>query len=285
MAAGSYGASSGGKTLTLAESWNGTVWKVLTTPNPSSGSWGDALYGLSCSASTACTAVGGQSDVWSSIALVERWNGTAWETQASANPTGIGDEDGQPKWYLNAVSCTSATACTAVGIYQNASDAWLLLGERWNGTIWETQAPFNPTGFKFSDLLGVSCSSATVCTTTGYSEKFTGDDDEPDVTLAERLTIPNAETEPATEVTTSGGKLNGTVNPEGKQTSYRFEYGTTTSYGTKVPVPNANVGAGTSNIKVSQTVTGLQAKTVYHFRLVATSSAGTTNGGDQTFTP
>ena len=207
------------------------------------------------------------------------------ETQASVNPTGIGDEDGQPSWNLNAVSCPSATACTAVGAYQNTSDTWLLLGERWNGTIWETQAPFNPIGFKFSDLLGVSCSSATVCTTTGYSEKFTGDDDEPDVTLAERLTIPNAETEPATEVTSSGGKLNGTVNPEGKQTSYRFEYGTTTSYGTKVPVPSANVGAGTSNIKVSQTVTGLQSKTIYHFRLVATSSAGTTNGGDQTFTP
>ena len=79
MAAGSYGASSGGRTLTLAESWNGTVWKVLTTTNPSSVSWGDALYSLSCSASTACTAVGEQADVLSSIALVERWNGTAWK--------------------------------------------------------------------------------------------------------------------------------------------------------------------------------------------------------------
>ncbi len=280
MAVGHYEASSG-STLTLAEIWNGTAWKVQTTQND--GSNYAELEGVSCSSSTACTAVGQYKYTVSILhALTERWNGTAWEIQQTPNPNG----PKETSWDLDAVSCSSATACTAVGSYGDSpGSVGPLLGERWNGTIWEIQAPSDPTGVKFSVLLGVSCTASTLCTGAGYSETYLGNDDIPSVTLAERLIIPAAETEPATEVNGSGGTLNGTVNPEGKQTSYHFEYGTTTSYGTKVPVPDANAGSGTSNIKVSQTITGLQSKTTYHFRLVATSSAGTTNGGDQTFTP
>ena len=93
-----------------------------------------------------------------------------------------------------------------------------------------------------------------------------------------------ASTEAASAVKATQATLNGTVNPEGSATSYYFEYGPTTSYGTKTPVSPASVGSGTSGIGVSQTPTGLSEGSTYHFRLVAKSEAGTINGEDRTFT-
>ena len=55
---------------------------------------------------------------------------------------------------LNAVSCTAANACTAVG-GQGIALAW-------NGSVWSSQQ--TPTA---SVLRGVSCTSATVCTAVG----------------------------------------------------------------------------------------------------------------------
>jgi len=92
---------------------------------------------------------------------------------------------------------------------------------------------------------------------------------------------PQAVTGSASSVTTTSATLNGTVNPNGRATTWYFEYGTSTSYGSKTPVKDA--GLGTSPVSESAAVTGLGAGRTYHFRLVATSDAGTSNGSDQTF--
>jgi hypothetical protein len=89
-------------------------------------------------------------------------------------------------------------------------------------------------------------------------------------------------TEAATEVTATQGKLKGKVNPDGAETKYYFEYGTTTSYGSRTA--EASAGSGTSDVEESKTITGLTASTTYHFRLVASNSHGTTDGEDRTFT-
>src|SRR6185436_11699904 len=96
--------------------------------------------------------------------------------------------------------------------------------------------------------------------------------------------VPKATTESATAVEATLATLNATVNPEGRATSYWFEYGKTTSYGTKIPASPASVGSGTSNVAVSQTPKGLSESTEYHFRVVAESEAGTSKGADKTFT-
>jgi hypothetical protein len=88
----------------------------------------------------------------------------------------------------------------------------------------------------------------------------------------------------ATTVTADSATLDAQIDPLGDETTYHFEYGTTTSYGTGVPVPEADVGLGTSDVSVSQHLQGLQASTTYHYRAVATTSAGTNYGPDQTFT-
>ncbi len=93
---------------------------------------------------------------------------------------------------------------------------------------------------------------------------------------------PGATTSAASSVGATGAKLNGKVDPNGRSTSYIFEYGTTTSYGTKTS--SSSAGSGTSATNVSKTVSGLKQGTTYHFRLVATSDAGTTTGSDQVFT-
>jgi len=98
------------------------------------------------------------------------------------------------------------------------------------------------------------------------------------------LKVPDVVTEAATEIKKSKATLNGKVNPLGSSTNYWFEYGETTSYGTKVPIPSAAAGAGSEYISAGQTLSGLYDGTLYHFRLAAESTAGKVTGEDKTFT-
>jgi hypothetical protein len=82
----------------------------------------------------------------------------------------------------------------------------------------------------------------------------------------------------ATAITDSTMVLNGTVNPKKRPTTARFEWGTTTSYGNSTP--DTSTGSGNGPVPVSAALTGLAPDTEYHFRLRATSPAGTTFGAD-----
>jgi hypothetical protein len=94
---------------------------------------------------------------------------------------------------------------------------------------------------------------------------------------------PIVETKAATGVDGTEATLNGTVNPNGsKGNTYDFEYGTTTSYGSKTS--KFLLETGNEAIKVSRVVDELKPGTLYHFRLVATNANGTTDGSDLTFT-
>ncbi len=93
---------------------------------------------------------------------------------------------------------------------------------------------------------------------------------------------PTAITGGASEVGDSTATLSGSVTPHGLETTYYFQIGSTTAYG--VQTPTSPTAAGTSSLKVSQPLSGLQLGTTYHYRLVAVSSAGTTDGQDRTFT-
>jgi hypothetical protein len=76
--------------------------------------------------------------------------------------------------------------------------------------------------------------------------------------------------------------LHAQVNPRGLDTTYHFEYGTTTGYGRSTP--SADIGSGGSTVAVTQTAAGLQPNATYHFRLVASNGAGIADGPDGTFT-
>jgi hypothetical protein len=87
----------------------------------------------------------------------------------------------------------------------------------------------------------------------------------------------------ASDVTASTADLHASINPNQRDTHYRFEYGTSTSYGTNVPVPDGDVGSGFGNQAVTSPISGLLPNTEYHYRLVAENTLGTTVGGDHTF--
>lgn len=86
----------------------------------------------------------------------------------------------------------------------------------------------------------------------------------------------------ATAITSTSATLNGTVNPEGQATSYYFEYGTTTSYGSQTATSPA--GSGTTDVAVSAPLSALTPDTTYHYRVVAVNGSGTTLGSDVSFT-
>jgi hypothetical protein len=101
-------------------------------------------------------------------------------------------------------------------------------------------------------------------------------------TAAAAAAAPAVATGAATNVAQSSATLAGTVNPNGTDTSYYFQYGATTSYGSSTTSTDA--GPGTIDVAVTANLTGLASSTTYHYRLVAVSTAGTTDGADETFT-
>jgi hypothetical protein len=159
--------SNGSAFVTLVEHWDGTSWSIVASPNPA-GSTGSYLNGVSCTSSTACTAVGVMYTGSGSVMLVQHWDGTAWSIVASPNPANSTDSN------LHGVACTTATLCTAVGETHNNVSGNFTLVEHWDGTAWsivDTPSPAGPTG---SVLYGISCTGATACTAVGARLTETG---------------------------------------------------------------------------------------------------------------
>jgi hypothetical protein len=94
--------------------------------------------------------------------------------------------------------------------------------------------------------------------------------------------VPAVVTNPASAISNTSARLNGSVDPNGEATTWYFEFGTTTSYGTKTA--NTGGGAGNNPTNHSVTISGLATATTYHYRIVATNASGTTLGADRTFT-
>jgi hypothetical protein len=93
------------------------------------------------------------------------------------------------------------------------------------------------------------------------------------------VTAPTVVTSSAESVTTTTATLEGSVDPNDAETTYFFQYGTTTVYGSQTaPTP---LDAGSTTVAVSAPVRGLKAATSYVFRLVASNSKGTSYGFPQ----
>jgi len=94
---------------------------------------------------------------------------------------------------------------------------------------------------------------------------------------------PTAVTGTTSSLAHTTGTVNATVNPNGGEVSEcRFEYGTTSAYGSSAACASSP-GSGGSPVAVSASLTGLSANTTYHFRISASNAAGTGTGSDATF--
>lgn len=153
-----------GRVFTLAERWNGKLWSITSTPNVARSD--NVLEGVSCSSRTSCVAVGSFSNPNLLRPLTERWNGSRWSIVPSPGPV-VSD------WSeLLGVSCTSRTACTAVGdmhvrgTSENGSASTLV--ERWNGTRWAPeQTNQRPAGKNVYQFNAVACATKAMCIAVG----------------------------------------------------------------------------------------------------------------------
>jgi hypothetical protein len=160
MAAGYYGFNDGtGTQVTLAEQWNGTTWKIRTTPTPGSSGF---LGGVTCTSATACLTVGAhETPTVFLVTLAEQWNGTSWKVTPSPNPHGFGVAT------FGDVSCPAATACMGVGSWTDPTgESSFNLAEAWNGTSWTILKTPSP-GSTNNQLNGVSCTSPSSCMAVG----------------------------------------------------------------------------------------------------------------------
>src|SRR5215469_113728 len=153
--------NSRGTSLTLAQRWNGHTWSIQPTPSPADGG---NLISVSCPSRSSCLAVGGHANPFTEIppgTLAEQWNGSTWSIQPTPNPPGGG-------WFLTSVSCTSPSACTAVGgRLAPPGKPTATLAERWNGRTWNIQATPNLPGKAVKLLAGVACTSRSSCMAVG----------------------------------------------------------------------------------------------------------------------
>jgi hypothetical protein len=100
--------------------------------------------------------------------------------------------------------------------------------------------------------------------------------------VQEAATAPAVVTGGAPSVSETAASLTGSVDPAGVLGSYRFEYGTDTGYG--AATPDTAIGPEIAPVDVVASLTELAPGTTYHYRLVATTTHGTTYGGDATLT-
>jgi hypothetical protein len=101
---------------------------------------------------------------------------------------------------------------------------------------------------------------------------------------------PGLRAEASSDVASTSTILDATIDPHDLPTTYYFQYGTDTGYGTDLPAPpGAAIGSGEGDVEVSQQLTGLLVGTTYHYRVVTISESATGvletfDGPDETFT-
>ena len=143
----------------LIERWTGRSFVVTRAPEISE----TELSGISCGSPRFCVAVG-RSGEPSSTTFVEVWDGRIWTRQVVPSPASGGNGD-----LLNAVSCSSANSCIAVGLVGAGTSAEAPLVEQWARGKWSVLETPNPGG---AGLYSVACPVATDCWAVGDSHSF-----------------------------------------------------------------------------------------------------------------
>ncbi len=144
---------------TFAQVWNGKSWKATSAvPNPENAVHSQ-LDAVSCPSAGDCIAVGRTFLNSKFASLAEHWNGKKWSPQKAATPGGVLGSQ------LTGVSCSSGSACAAVGIESVASGSSAIT-ENWTGKRWVRRPVGIPAGAKSSVLTRVSCNSAVACMAT-----------------------------------------------------------------------------------------------------------------------
>lgn len=151
-----------GPAADLAESWNGTTWKILAATNPA----GTTLSGLddvACPTTRFCLAVGFAGRTGQRFhATAYTWrNGTTWRQISVPSPRHSRNSE------LGGLSCANAANCMAVGNFTSAAGKYLPYAARWHSGIWKLLSTPAIAGQRDTVFQGDSCPSATRCVAVG----------------------------------------------------------------------------------------------------------------------
>ena len=95
---------------------------------------------------------------------------------------------------------------------------------------------------------------------------------------------PTVQTLGASGITTGGATLNGNANPNGRDTVAHFEWGQDPTLAGASTTADQAIGNGVASVAITVPLSGLAPSTTYHYRVVATNSAGTSKGTILSFT-
>jgi sugar lactone lactonase YvrE len=148
------------ETKTLAMTWDGDQWSIITTPNPS-GASSSELSEIACSSAEECMAVGKYTDAEETQkTLAMEWDGSSWSIVSTPNASGGSRNE------LSGVSCRPAY-CLAVGSFVNGGEVTKTLAMTWNGEKWSIESTPEPSGAELNQLADVTCLSSTECIAVG----------------------------------------------------------------------------------------------------------------------
>ena len=206
-------------------------------------------------------------------------------------PSGVGAPKGLGEFKSKATSLvTQTTATLSARVNPDGKTVTECKFEYGTSTGYGSKAPCKALPGSGSSPVEVSAKVTGLTPNTEYhfrvvTKSSGGTVEGPDVTFKTlKVAAPSVETKAASAVGQTTATLNASVNPRGGPLSAcKFEYGTSTAYGSSAPC-SALPGSGSSPVAVSASIAaGLVASTEYHFRIVATNTAGTSKGADVTF--
>jgi hypothetical protein len=198
---------------TLVESWDGTAWTIVNSPN-SSATELNGLAGITCTSGSDCWAIGFHfHGPYFRQNLTERWDGSSWTIASSPDrpPTEAFN-------ILTGVACLSGSECWSVGHYSGDGLTDQTLMQYWNGVSWVIVPSVNTNVNDWDDLSAITCSSSSDCWAVGeYSPPISNP-----YTLIEHwdgaewsiVTSPNASVDSAT-THNNGNYLNGVTCTSG----------------------------------------------------------------------
>jgi hypothetical protein len=300
----------------LAMRWNGSAWTIQASPQ-ADGTWGYRLNSVTCLSASLCTAAGadGVAPNYSTLAL--RWNGTNWAEQPTPDPGGattyglygvsctLSTSCMAVGWQQNGSEYASITeelqggtprvtplSVTGVAKNQATLRSWVNPNgsattyrfEWGNTTSYGNVAPAAPASAgsglvdfqaeqQIQGIVGEHTYHYRIVATNAEGTSYSADE-----SFSTPSWRPEVSTTSAIEVLSEWTTLNGTVNPKGFAATYQFEYGTTKSLGTKVPLTPESAGSGTSPKAVGITVIGLKPLTTYYYRVTSTNIEGNAVG-------
>ena len=206
-------------------------------------------------------------------------------------PSGVGAPKGLGEFKSKATSLTTQTTATLSGrVNPDGQTVTECKFEYGTSTSYGSSAPCKTLPGSGTSPVEVSAKITALTPNTEYhfrvvTKNAGGTIEGPDVTFKTlKAAAPAVETKAASAVGQTTATLNASVNPRGGALSTcKFEYGTTTGYGSSAPCATLP-GSGSSPVAVSALIAaGLVANTEYHFRISATNTAGTSKGADVTF--